>query len=70
MRDARGCVASFLPSTSLWVGLISQHNHQCCGCFLFAGSYQYMMQGTTSFPNVFMAGDWIVNRHGSWSQVS
>jgi uncharacterized protein with NAD-binding domain and iron-sulfur cluster len=36
----------------------------------FPGSYQYMMRGTTSFPNVFMAGDWIVNRHGSWSQVS
>ncbi|KAH8971179.1 hypothetical protein BDL97_02G129400 [Sphagnum fallax] len=34
----------------------------------FPGSYRYMMQGTTSFPNVFMAGDWIVNRHGSWSQ--
>eukprot|EP00850_Spirogloea_muscicola_P017144 SM000144S00692 [mRNA] locus=s144:355887:359851:+ [translate_table: standard] len=34
----------------------------------FPGSYQYMMRGTTSFPNVFMAGDWIVNEHGSWSQ--
>lgn len=33
------------------------------------GSYQYLMRGTTSFPNVYMAGDWIVNRHGSWSQV-
>ncbi|KAI5062508.1 hypothetical protein GOP47_0023047 [Adiantum capillus-veneris] len=32
------------------------------------GSYDYLMRGTTSFPNVFMAGDWIVNRHGSWSQ--
>eukprot|EP00897_Mesotaenium_endlicherianum_P010565 jgi/Mesen1/9537/ME000064S08888 len=35
-----------------------------------AGSYQYLMRGTTSFPNVFMAGDWIANRHGSWSQVA
>lgn len=34
----------------------------------FPGSYEYLMRGTTSFPNVFMAGDWIVNRHGSWSQ--
>ncbi|BBM99034.1 hypothetical protein MPTK1_1g18160 [Marchantia polymorpha subsp. ruderalis] len=32
------------------------------------GSYQYMMDGETSFPNVFMAGDWIKTRHGSWSQ--
>lgn len=32
------------------------------------GSYQYMLPGTTSFDNVFMSGDWIVTRHGSWSQ--
>lgn len=32
------------------------------------GSYEYLMRGTTSFPNVFMSGDWIINRHGSWSQ--
>lgn len=23
----------------------------------------------TVFPNLFMAGDWIVTRHGSFSQV-
>ncbi|GLT86054.1 hypothetical protein SLE2022_042170 [Rubroshorea leprosula] len=34
----------------------------------FPGSYKYMMRVSTSFPNLFMAGDWIVNRHGSWSQ--
>ncbi|KAI3441192.1 Amino_oxidase domain-containing protein [Psidium guajava] len=34
----------------------------------FPGSYGYMMRGSTSFPNLFMAGDWIINRHGSWSQ--
>lgn len=32
------------------------------------GSYRYMLPGKTSFKNVFMSGDWIVNRHGSWSQ--
>jgi uncharacterized protein with NAD-binding domain and iron-sulfur cluster len=32
------------------------------------GSYQYLLPRHTSFPNVFMSGDWIVNRHGSWSQ--
>ncbi|PIN19185.1 Amine oxidase [Handroanthus impetiginosus] len=32
----------------------------------FPGSYKYMMRGSTSFPNLYMAGDWIVNRHGSW----
>ncbi|KAL3676743.1 hypothetical protein R1sor_026691 [Riccia sorocarpa] len=32
-----------------------------------SGSYQ--LEGETSFPNVFMALDWIETRHGSWSQV-
>jgi uncharacterized protein with NAD-binding domain and iron-sulfur cluster len=34
----------------------------------FPGSYQFMMPATTSIPNVFLSGDWIVSRHGSWSQ--
>jgi uncharacterized protein with NAD-binding domain and iron-sulfur cluster len=32
------------------------------------GSYRYLLPSTTSFSNVFMSGDWIVTRHGSWSQ--
>lgn len=32
------------------------------------GSYRYLLPGTTSFSNVFMSGDWVVTRHGSWSQ--
>jgi uncharacterized protein with NAD-binding domain and iron-sulfur cluster len=32
------------------------------------GSYRYLLPGQTSFDNLFMSGDWIVNRHGSWSQ--
>lgn len=32
------------------------------------GSYQYLLPAMTSIENVFMSGDWIVNRHGSWSQ--
>nr|ALQ56926.1 phytoene desaturase [Crocus ancyrensis] len=34
----------------------------------FPGSYKYMMRGSTSFPNLFLAGDWVVTRHGSWSK--
>ncbi|EOX97594.1 Phytoene desaturase 3 [Theobroma cacao] len=34
----------------------------------FPGLYKYMMRGSTSYPNLFMAGDWIITRHGSWSQ--
>ncbi|BAU11775.1 amine oxidase [Leptolyngbya sp. NIES-3755] len=32
------------------------------------GSYQSMLSGTTSIANLFMSGDWIITRHGSWSQ--
>lgn len=32
------------------------------------GSYQNMLPAKTSIDNIFMSGDWIVNRHGSWSQ--
>ncbi|MBV8885079.1 MAG: FAD-dependent oxidoreductase [Chroococcidiopsidaceae cyanobacterium CP_BM_RX_35] len=32
------------------------------------GSYQYLLPAMTSFENVWMSGDWIINRHGSWSQ--
>lgn len=32
------------------------------------GSYRHMLPAQTSFENVFMSGDWIINRHGSWSQ--
>jgi len=32
------------------------------------GSYQYLLQAITKIENVFMSGDWIINRHGSWSQ--
>lgn len=32
------------------------------------GSYQYLLPAKTSCKNVFLSGDWIINRHGSWSQ--
>ncbi|MEL6459517.1 MAG: FAD-dependent oxidoreductase [Cyanobacteria bacterium J06621_15] len=32
------------------------------------GSYRHMLPAKTSFHNVFMSGDWITSRHGSWSQ--
>ncbi|GJD17876.1 amine oxidase [Rivularia sp. IAM M-261] len=32
------------------------------------GSYRHMLPATTSFSNIFMSGDWIITRHGSWSQ--
>ena len=32
------------------------------------GSYQYLLPGRSPIPNFFLCGDWIVSRHGSWSQ--
>ncbi len=32
------------------------------------GSYRYLLPSMTSIPNLFLSGDWVVNRHGSWSQ--
>ena len=32
------------------------------------GSYQYLLRAITSFPNLYMSGDWIITNHGSWSQ--
>ncbi len=32
------------------------------------GSYQYLLKAKTNIKNVFMSGDWISTRHGSWSQ--
>ncbi len=34
----------------------------------FPGSYQYLLSVKTEIPNLYMSGDWIVTRHGSWSQ--
>ena len=34
----------------------------------FPGSYQYLLPAKTDIPNLYMSGDWIITRHGSWSQ--
>ena len=34
----------------------------------FPGSYQNLLPAQTEIPNLFLSGDWIVTRHGSWSQ--
>jgi uncharacterized protein with NAD-binding domain and iron-sulfur cluster len=32
------------------------------------GSYPYLLTAKTAIKQVYMSGDWIINRHGSWSQ--
>lgn len=64
-KDLAGCIPTFGDAQVVdqAVVRISQ------GVSHFApGSYRYLLPGTTSFNNVFMSGDWIVTRHGSWSQ--
>ncbi len=64
-KDLAGCIAAFGEAkiTDHAVVRIRQ------GVSHFApGSYRYLLPATTSFSNVFMSGDWIVTRHGSWSQ--
>jgi len=34
----------------------------------FPGSYQNLLTAKTDISNLYMSGDWIVTRHGSWSQ--
>ena len=34
----------------------------------FPGSYQHLLSAKTAIPNLYMSGDWIITRHGSWSQ--
>ena len=34
----------------------------------FPGSYQYLLSAKTDISNLYLSGDWIITRHGSWSQ--
>jgi uncharacterized protein with NAD-binding domain and iron-sulfur cluster len=64
-RDLMTCIPAFGPADvvdSSVVRLPKAVTH-------FApGSYPFMLSGTTSIANLWMSGDWIVTRHGSWSQ--
>jgi uncharacterized protein with NAD-binding domain and iron-sulfur cluster len=64
-RDLATCVPAFREAKLIDSSVIRVPQ----GVTHFApGSYQYMMPAVTSMENVFMSGDWIVTRHGSWSQ--
>jgi uncharacterized protein with NAD-binding domain and iron-sulfur cluster len=64
-HDLASCVPAFREANIIESGVIRVPQ----GVTHFApGSYQYLMPAVTSIENVFMSGDWIVTRHGSWSQ--
>ncbi|MEM8781011.1 MAG: FAD-dependent oxidoreductase, partial [Cyanobacteria bacterium P01_G01_bin.49] len=31
------------------------------------GSYQYLLPAKSPIPNLYLSGDWVITRHGSWS---
>ncbi len=64
-KDLAVCIPAFGEAKVVDQSVIRIHQ----GVSHFApGSYRYLLPGKTSFSNVFMSGDWIVTRHGSWSQ--
>lgn len=64
-RDLATCIPAFRQAKVIDSSVIRVPQ----GVTHFApGSYQSLLPATTSFENVFMSGDWIINRHGSWSQ--
>lgn len=64
-KDLAGCIPAFGEAKVVDQSVIRIRQ----GVSHFApGSYRYLLPGKTSFSNVFMSGDWIVTRHGSWSQ--
>lgn len=64
-RDLATCVPGFGEAKVIDSSVIRVSQ----GVTHFApGSYQHRLPATTSIENLFMSGDWIINRHGSWSQ--
>lgn len=64
-RDLATCVPEFRSAKVIDHSVIRVPR----GVTHFApGSYQYLLPAVTSIENVWMSGDWIVTRHGSWSQ--
>ncbi|MEW6496595.1 MAG: FAD-dependent oxidoreductase [Cyanobacteriota bacterium] len=64
-RDLATCVPAFGAAKVIDSSVIRVPQ----GVTHFApGSYQYLLRAKTDIENVLMSGDWIITRHGSWSQ--
>ena len=64
-KDLATCVPGFRSANVSDRSVIRVHQ----GVTHFApGSYQYLLPAQTSIPNLYLSGDWIITRHGSWSQ--
>ena len=63
--DLTTCIPAFGAAKVLDYGIVRLHR---AVTHFAPGSYRYLLPSQASIPNLFMSGDWIVNRHGSWSQ--
>jgi uncharacterized protein with NAD-binding domain and iron-sulfur cluster len=64
-RDLATCIPAFGEANVVDYGIVRLPR---AVTHFAPGSYRYLLPGTSSIPNLFISGDWIVNRHGSWSQ--
>jgi uncharacterized protein with NAD-binding domain and iron-sulfur cluster len=64
-RDLATCIPAFRDARIVDSGIVRLPR---AVTHFAPGSYRYLLPATTSIPNLFLSGDWIKNRHGSWSQ--
>lgn len=64
-RDLATCIPEFAKAKVIDSSIIRVKEGVT---HFFPGSYQNLLSARTPIPNLFMSGDWIVTRHGSWSQ--
>ncbi|HEY9749505.1 MAG TPA: FAD-dependent oxidoreductase [Allocoleopsis sp.] len=64
-RDLATCIPAFHEAKVIDSGVVRLPR---AVTHFAPGSYRYLLPAETSICNVFMSGDWVVTRHGSWSQ--
>ena len=64
-RDLATCIPAFHEAKVIDSGVVRLPR---AVTHFAPGSYRYLLPAETSIRNLFMSGDWVVTRHGSWSQ--
>ncbi|MEP0873019.1 FAD-dependent oxidoreductase [Trichocoleus desertorum AS-A10] len=64
-RDLATCIPAFHEAKVIDSGVVRLPR---AVTHFAPGSYRYLLPAETSISNLFMSGDWVVTRHGSWSQ--
>nr|WP_290225102.1 FAD-dependent oxidoreductase [Trichocoleus desertorum] len=64
-RDLATCIPAFHEAKVIDSGVVRLPK---AVTHFAPGSYRYLLPAETSISNLFMSGDWVVTRHGSWSQ--